>query len=41
MDSVVKYLKVIGGTAGKEQILVGLQNGQVIVIFLDSILIIE
>lgn len=29
MSSVVKYLKVIGGTSGKEQILVGLHNGQV------------
>lgn len=29
MNSVVKYLKVIGGTSGKEQILVGLHNGQV------------
>lgn len=29
MDSIVKYLKVIGGTAGKEQFLVGLQNGKV------------
>lgn len=30
MDSVVKYIKVIGGAAGKEQILVGLDNGQVL-----------
>lgn len=29
MNSLVKYLKVIGGTSGKEQILVGLHNGQV------------
>jgi len=29
MNSVVKYSKVIGGTSGKEQILVGLHNGQV------------
>jgi len=29
MNSVVKYLKVIGGSPGKEQILVGLHNGQV------------
>lgn len=29
MNSIVKYLKVIGGSPGKEQILVGLHNGQV------------
>lgn len=29
MNSIVKYLKVIGGSTGKEQILVGLHNGQV------------
>lgn len=29
MSSVVKYLKIIGGTTGKEHILVGLHNGQV------------
>jgi len=39
MNSVVKYLKVIGGSPGKEQILVGLHNGQVLFNFSFLILI--
>ncbi|XP_050537912.1 intraflagellar transport protein 122 homolog [Daktulosphaira vitifoliae] len=36
VDSVVKYLKVIGGFAEKEQILVGLDNGQVLMLKINS-----
>lgn len=35
MNSVVKYLKVIGGISGKEQILVGLHNGQVFNLYIS------
>ncbi|XP_050423327.1 intraflagellar transport protein 122 homolog [Adelges cooleyi] len=38
-DSVVKYLKVIGGSVGKEQILVGLDNGQVLMLRIDSTMV--
>eukprot|EP00879_Flechtneria_rotunda_P020074 GHRR01021110.1.p1 GENE.GHRR01021110.1~~GHRR01021110.1.p1 ORF type:complete len:1138 (+),score=467.94 GHRR01021110.1:213-3626(+) len=36
MDAVVRYLKVAGGPASKEGLLVGLKNGAVLKIFMDN-----
>lgn len=38
MDSFIRYIKVTGGPAGKEGLLLGLKNGQVWRIFLDNAL---
>ncbi|KRX19215.1 Intraflagellar transport protein -like protein [Trichinella nelsoni] len=36
LDSMIRYIKVVDGTADHESLLVGLKNGQVLKIFLDN-----
>ena len=36
MESLIRYIKVVGGPADKEGLLLGLKNGQVLKIFLDN-----
>lgn len=35
-ESAIRYIKVVGGPAGKEQLILGLRNGQVWEIHLDN-----
>jgi intraflagellar transport protein 122 len=36
LESTVKYIKVIGGMTGKEGLVIGLKNGQVLKLFIDN-----
>ena len=36
MESVIRYIKVIGGAPGREGVLIGLKNGSVYEVFVNN-----
>ena len=36
LESLVRYIKVVGGPSQKEGLLLGLKNGQILKIFIDN-----
>uniref|UniRef100_A0A183IWB8 Intraflagellar transport protein 122 homolog n=1 Tax=Soboliphyme baturini TaxID=241478 RepID=A0A183IWB8_9BILA len=36
LNSLIRYIKVVGGIAGREALIIGLKNGQIVEIFVDN-----